>query len=198
MIYDELDVLPIKLYYKICKTGNVSLLSTEPSDEMNLLEIWDRLSDEFDDLQSSDTSKREFRLTKQTHLLECAYNMVNYCCVALEFNVNQDLIDLLIELGYSIDVSSNEKYQASLKKIRSKIKTNLIKVSALKNQLPKEENASSNIKVSLDEVMASFCAILGIDFDYNTISVTKFFAIQKQVDSKMKSYEKMANKLNGK
>lgn len=198
MIYDELDVLPLKLYYKICKTGNVNLLSTEPIDQAQLLSIWDRLSVEFEELQGSDTSKREFRLNKQISSLEYAYKMVNLCCVSLEFELDNEIVDLLNEHGFIIDTTSSGSYYNSIKRIRRKIETNLIKTSTLKNQLPKEEKNSSNTKINLDEVMASFCAILGIDFDYNTISVTKFNAIKKQVDNKMKSYEKMSNKLNGK
>ncbi|UYW02113.1 hypothetical protein K5I29_04220 [Flavobacterium agricola] len=198
MIYDELDVLPLKLYYKICKTKDVTLLSTEPADEVKLLEIWQRLTAEYEELESSESSKREFRLNKQISLLECAYNMVHLCCVELEVNIDNETIQMLNDLGFMVDTTSNELYYASISKIRKRIETNQIKIAALKNQLPKEEIKGNERKVNLDEVMASFCAILGIDFDYNTISVTKFNAIKKQVDNKMKSYEKMSNKINGK
>ncbi|UYW01796.1 hypothetical protein K5I29_02405 [Flavobacterium agricola] len=198
MIYDELDVLPLKLYYKICKTKDVTLLSTEPEDEAKLLEIWEKLTAEYEELESSESSKREFRLNKQIALLECAYNMVNLCCLELEVEFNNETVQLLSGLGFPIDTTSNESYYLSISRIRKRIETNQIKIAALKNQLPKEDIKGNDRKLSLDEVMASFCAVLGIDFDYNTISVTKFNAIKKQVDNKMKSYEKMNNKLNGK
>lgn len=192
MIFDELDILPIKLYYKICKTGNINLLSTEPT-EVDLLEIWQKMQDEFDELNDDDQDKRHKVIEKQINSHSLASEICRLACVSLEFEFNQDLIDMLRGLKFNVDTTSNESYYESIKKCRRQIETNKIKISTLKNQLPKE-NSDGN-KVSLDNIMASYCAILNIDFDYNLCTVTKFFALKKQVDLKIKSYEKMTENI---
>lgn len=192
MIFDELDILPIKLYYKVCKTGNINLLSTEPT-EVDLLEIWQKMQDEFDELNADDQDKRHKVIEKQINSHSLASEICRLACVSLEFEFNQDLIDMLLGLKFNVDTTSNETYYESIKKCRRQIETNKIKISALKNQLPKE-NSDGN-KVSLDNIMASYCAILNIDFDYNLCTVTKFFALKKQVDLKIKSYEKMTENI---
>jgi len=56
--------------------------------------------------------------------------------------------------------------------------------------LPKETEKGT---FTIDDVMASYSLILGFDFDYNFISYTKFYALQNQVNAKIKALEKQNN-----
>jgi hypothetical protein len=48
--------------------------------------------------------------------------------------------------------------------------------------------------LNIDDVLASFSSVLSIDFDFNIISVTKFFSLQKQVDKKVEILKKQLSK----
>jgi hypothetical protein len=51
-----------------------------------------------------------------------------------------------------------------------------------------------NYSTKVDDVLASFSSVLSIDFDFNIISVTKFFSLQKQVDKKVEILKKQLSK----
>lgn len=172
MTYDSLDILPIKLFYKIAETGDVSLLSDKKVDHKA---IWERLREDFKKYDNSTTE----RTLKQIERLKLQYQVVTSSVYVLRFDWSQAVVDLLKEQGYSIN---EETYSEDLDDIERQNESLLVKISYLQAKLPKENKQ----KVDLDEVMGSFSSILGFDFDYNTISVTKFFALEKQVRFKAK------------
>lgn len=193
MLYDSLDTLPIKLYYKISDTGNLKLLTDQEIEEETLNAIWDELVIGFDLLNKSNNSKKIFILNKEINSLEAIHKAVLMACESLSFEYDEYLIDIIKKYGFSFNDNSTEDYHNSIEKVIREAKSLVTKVNMLKNQLPKTEEED---KVSLDEVMASYSSVLGIDFDYNIISCTKFFALKKQVDIKVKSVEKKLQNLN--
>ena len=64
-----------------------------------------------------------------------------------------------------------------------------MKAKNIKKRLPKKDSNSVSTKVSIDRVFAFYSSVLGYDFEYNTISVTKVLALKEQVDNKLKSIE---------
>lgn len=194
MIYDSLDILPIKLYYKISDTGNLKLLTDKEIEEETLNTIWDELVIGFDLLNKSNNSKKIFILNKEINSLEAIHKAVLMACESLSFEYDQYLIDIIKKYGFSFNDNSTEDYHNSIEKTIREAKSLVTKVNMLKNQLPKTEEGE---KVSLDEVMASYSSVLGIDFDYNIISCTKFFALKNQVAMKVKSVEKQLQNLKG-
>jgi hypothetical protein len=64
-----------------------------------------------------------------------------------------------------------------------------MKAKNIKKRLPKKDANSVSVKVTTDRVFAFYTAVLGIDFDYNSVSVTKVLALKEQVDNKLKSIE---------
>lgn len=188
MIYDSLDIIPYKTFIKIVETGNVQLLSHDITDKSILNEVWDRIYQEhLQEAEETQDGKRIFRLAKEIDALGAKHKVILMACEALKFDWNDDLVDLLKKYGYAIRNTNTEDYYSDIQKIERESNALAIKASNLRNQLPK---SSDNQKVTIDDIMASYSAILGIDFDYNTLPYRKFFALQKQVDSKIKALEK--------
>lgn len=189
MIYDSLDILPIKLYYRIDASNEVKLLAlNEEVEENNLVSLWAKLKAEFTELDKSDTSKKIFRLSKQISDLEATYHAVLMSCESLGFEYDEKLIQVIRDYGFKFDDTNTKTYYDSIEKVIREAKSYVVKINRLKDQLPKNNDNSKS--VSLDEIMAGYSNTLGFDFDYNSISCTKFFALKNQVANKLKAIEK--------
>lgn len=188
MIYDSLDILPIKLYYRIEASNEIKLLAVnEEVEENKLVELWARLKADFSELDKSEVSKKVFRISKEISSLESTYHAVLMSCECLGFEYDEELIEIIKGYGFDFRFNNTKEYYSALEKVVREAKSYVVKINNLKKQLPKNNNDSN--KVSLDEIMASYSSALGFDFDYNTISCTKFFALKKQVDNKLKAVE---------
>src|SRR5690554_6028894 len=100
MIYKSINDLPVVLYYEILKSGNVSLLSSEKINSNELLELWQRIKDDFNERDNSQLNNKILTLLKHYEFYILKYDVVNRICESLRFSFNQELIDLLASIGY--------------------------------------------------------------------------------------------------
>lgn len=195
MIYDSLETLPYKLFVKIASNNdNINLLSTVPVQENELeklREIWKELFEEYKIISPNQEEYKLLGLKKDIGFLECKHKAISVALVALDFEYNQELVDILISYGYTL---TKENYYEDLKRISRESDGLLMKARNIKKRLPKVDENSVSTKVSLDRLFAFYTSVLGIDFDYNGISVTKFLGLKEQVDSKLKIAKEQAEK----
>lgn len=198
MIYDSLDIIPYKTFLKISETGNFKLLSDTENNEQTLISIWEKLFQEHLDYESTPESKKEFRITIDVDSLESEYKFIFGACDCLAFAMDDELIEILRGKRYKLRTDNTENYYSDLEMIKRFAKGLKIKINSLKSQLPKEENEESHSiqheQLTIDDVMAGYTMIVGYDFDYNTVTYTKFKAIKRQVSMKMKSISEQNNK----
>jgi hypothetical protein len=188
MIYKSLEYIPYKLFIEIVQTLDVLLLSDEAEkDEVKLNEMWEKIFQDHLEYTKTPDSLKTFNIEKQVAYLQSMRKVILMACESLSFDWDDDLIDMLRGFGYSIRNGSADEYYLDLKKVIRESKGIMLKLNQVEKQLPKR---SAGNEFKLDDVMASYSAILGIDFDYNAISYTKFFGLQKQVNAKIKSIEK--------
>jgi len=197
-LYNSLDIIPYKTFLKISETGNFSLLSDTETNNDVLVPIWEALFKEHLEYESTPESKKEFRITIDVESLETEYKFVLGACDCLEFAMDDELIEILRSKRYKLRTDNTENYYNDLGMIKRFAKGLKIKINSLKSQLPKdEENEESHSvqheKLTIDDVMAGYTMILGYDFDYNTVTYTKFKAIKRQVNLKMKSVAESNN-----
>jgi len=192
MIYRDIEYTPYKTLIKVLETNNFRLLTDDPdvTDE-ELAGAWDALHKEYLALNPSNDTERIVKITREVYYHELKYELVITYCKILAFNYNEVAIADLQEFGYDVN---DENYLERITVVQREAQGLLMKAKNLKKQLPVIKD---DIKVSLDEVLASYSAILGIDFDYNTVTVTKVIALGKQIDLKIKSYQQN-NIQNGK
>lgn len=192
--YDALDNIPKKVFIRIMETGNVSLLSNIETDEKKLIEIWEVLMQLHLDYNPTPESQRIFRLSKQVDMIEGKLNQIIFGLESLRFEFNQDEFDRINSMGYRIrlklledgETYCNETYHSDIDKVERDISSLIIKAKTIKQLLPKNDEKA---KHTIDDVMASYSAILGFGFNFNSITYTEFHGYARQVDLKIKALE---------
>lgn len=190
MIYKSLDTLPYKVFLKIAEDETkINLLSTDENSNDEVLKIiWNDLLKEYEELSNQKEEPRLFNMRKEISYLECKHKIIAFSLVALDFDYNQELVDLLSSYGYTV---TKENYYNDLEKVDRESQGLVLKIKRIKNAMPKEKKSGQ--KVSIDRIFAFYSSVLGYDFDYNTVSVTKVLALQDQVNDKIKALEKNNN-----
>jgi hypothetical protein len=178
---------------EIIETGDISLLSDESTPIEELVELWEIIFEDYKNRFDSDNTRKIFNLSKEIEYLEQKYLIIKMSIEALKFEVNDELIQILNDYGYSFDKS---KYFEELEKIDRESKGIEQKISLFKSQLPQqsEEKKDQKQSNSIINVMAGYAAILGFDFDFYSISVEKYYSLENQVKSKITAIEKQNSK----
>lgn len=198
-MFDTLDILPVKTYYKILETDNFHLLNPNGGeyDDAILLDLWDELKERFQELDNNQLTDKIFKLSKNYDYYILTYEVVLMSVESLEFRYDEELVILLKKLGYKV---RKESYIEDLENVKRFANGLLIKANHFKSQLPKQDiDVKSSENTTIDDVIASYEEVTGRDFgDYNTLACTKFLAIKKQVEAKIKQQEKQLAQLKNK
>ena len=199
MIYDTLDILPIKTFYKIQETANVGLLNPNGEQiDFDISELFDRLSDQFNTLDKGDGFDREFILEKEIAHLESKVKLLTLGVEILRFEYNDEIKNTIEkEIHHKIRTNRTEYYYKDLERIEKKTLLINAKIQRLKDQ-QKSNNGNESSNSTIDDTLASICSILGVSFDFNTIPCTTYLAYKKQTNSKIKAQEEQLQKLNTK
>jgi len=188
MIYDKLRKLPKVIQMDIYETGDLTLISDEDTPIDQLIDLWTKLEDEFSRKYNKKGVDDIFNLEREIEYQSNRYLIINSCCEQLLFDKTPEVIQVLKEQGYSFDENSVD-FKSQLDRIHRESKGIIIKINQLKDKLPKVEEGKS-FENNIIEVMANYSAILGIAFDFNTVSVEAFHSYESQVKAKIKNLEK--------
>lgn len=196
MIYDTLDVLPVKTFYKIQETSNFNLLNPKNIEIEDLPSLFDDLSDEFNKLDKGEGFDREFILQKEISHLESKVKVLTLGVEILRFEYDDEIKNTIEkEIHHKIRTNRTEYYYKDLERIEKKTLLINAKIQRLKDQ-QKSNNGSESSNSTIDDMLASICTILGVSFDFNTIPCTTYLAYKKQTQSKIKAQEEQLQKLN--
>ncbi|WP_445453088.1 hypothetical protein [Flavobacterium sp. 25HG05S-40] len=190
MIYKTLRTLPKVTQIEIIETGNIRLLcSNEEEIDINELAlIWEQLQADFNEKYNKQQHSKVFNVYKEIEYLDKKYTIIKCAVDSLEFNVDNDLIELLQSYGYRLTL---ENYNEDLKRIDRESEAITIKINKFKEKLPKQSEQTESSGFSIIENMGAFISILGFDFDFYTVSVEKYHdALEKQVKNKIAAIEK--------
>lgn len=201
MIYNSLKILPIVVFFEILETKNINLLVKKRTwffktyvgkwivkwfykelTEKELHKLWDFLYDEYKTLDPNNQNNKTLKLSQKIDSLITKFKAVRLSVECLKTKRNDELINSLKKDGYKL---SDETFKVDLERIEREAQALLLRAETFKRQLPKQDKKEANIF----DVMASYSLILGFDLDYYSTSVLKFFAIQNQVEIKIKVLE---------
>ena len=190
MTYKTLETTPYKVILKIINdpVSNLHLLTDDENPDLEKLGgIWVSIFDELTELDNINASNEILQIEREISALKCKHDFIQLSILALEFEYEQELADMLREYGYTI---TTVNYYDDLDRIRRESKAILSIIKRHEKNLPKQEESADFNKVNIDEVLAFYCTVLGgLDFDYNTVTYTKVMAVQKQVSEKIKAIE---------
>lgn len=192
MIYDKLRKLPKVIQMEIYESGDLNLLTDEEKPIEELIELWQKIEEEFARKYNKKGVDEIFSVEKEIEYQQNRYFIINSCCEQLLFEKNSKVIEILKEQGYSFDENADD-FKSQIDRIHRESKGILIKVNQLKNKLPKVDE-SKVFENNIISVMASYSAVLNVPFDFNTISVEAFHAYEAQVKAKIKNLEAQASK----
>ena len=192
MIYNSLEILPYKTFFKIVDSQDVSLLKNgAEAEEKDLKELWESLLKEYNEISPEKEEMNLLRVKRDIEAIECKYKAIQVSLSALDFHYDDELMEILKSYGYKL---TKENYYDDLKRISRESEALLMKSANIKKKLPKVDANSASTKVTIDRLFAFYSSVLGFDFDYNTIPVTKVLALKEQVNSKIKSQENNTKK----
>lgn len=184
MLYNKLSILPMVLFAEINETNDISLLSTEQTDEFELLELWEKLKSEYDKKYGNSSGKKNFNLIKEIDFVQKKYIIVKMCIEALKFEVNNDVLEILSDHGYTIDLNN---FHSEIKRISEGSENILMKIKELQNKLPKqEEGDNTSARDNVLNSLSAYSMVLGFDIDYYNVSVEKYFLLNKNATEKIK------------
>lgn len=195
MTYKTLETTPYKVILKIINdpVSNLHLLTDDEHPDLEKLGgIWVSIFDELMELDNSNASDEILQIEREISALKCKHDFIQLSILALEFDYDEELANILREYGYTLTTAN---YYDDLDRIRRESKAILSIIKRHEKNLPKKEEDADFNKVNIDEVLAFYCTVLGgLDFDYNTVSYTKVMALQKQVSEKIKAIEESNRK----
>lgn len=195
MTYKTLETTPYKVILKITNdpVSNLHLLTDDENPDLEKLGgIWVSIFEELMELDNSNASNEILHIEREISALKCKHDFIQLSILALEFDYDEELADMLREYGYALTTAN---YYDDLDRIRRESKAILSIIKRHEKNLPKKEEGDDFTKVNIDEVLAFYCTVLGgLDFDYNTVTYTKVMALQKQVTEKIKAIEESNRK----
>lgn len=188
MIYDSLDIIPAKLYFKIEQTEDVNLLSTEKTNK-DLSILWEKLKEDYQLLNPDKANNQIIDLSKKMESLFAKFEATKLSVFHLKNKKDQDLIDLLKSYGYKLDLN---KYQTHLDIIEKENKALLNKINTINEKLERlKPKQNGNTTTTFDEVVLSYSSLTNAGFiDTNKITITQYNALINLGNKKIKELEK--------
>lgn len=189
-MYDSIDVIPAKIYFKILETGDISLLSKEEEDAGVLALIWELIEAQHEELTQGKEEKKVLDLSKSIESLASRYESIRIAVYYLRREHDQELFDLLVGKGFNLDGDIQE----ALDRVDRESEGIIAKIERLSLKIPKI-NKESSAKTNFDKVVLSYGAITGLGFvDTNNITITQYYALIETGNEKIKALEGAANK----
>lgn len=196
MIYNSIDTLPVKLFYRIQESGDFNLLNPQEKEHSeDLQDLFDQLTDSFNKIDKGSSYDSEFFLQKEIAHMEAKKSACRIGIEILRFEFVQEVKEGIEEaLNMKIRTNLTNYYFKDLERAEEKISRLDSKLTDLKMQL-KSKGKSAGASSTIDDILASISTILGVSFDFNTITCTTYLAYKKQTESKIKAQEEQLRTL---
>lgn len=195
-MYKSLDYLPWKIFLIISENLDmVYLLSKEDRDSTDFTaseisafrSAWDKMLSEYEKLTPKSEADRFLKIEREVAYFKAKFKLIHIYCKILRFDWHEEIALELLEFGYTL--RDDENYYSDIDRIERESEGLLSKAEDFENQLPKHDLESAGSKTTPDQMLASISAILGFDFDYNFVSVTKVQALLESVSQKVKAMQ---------
>lgn len=195
MKYITLDTIPYKLFVQIANEGDVSLLDEDEKDITLLGEIWQKMYNEHLYRNQSSESKKIFKISKDIDSLLAINKVLLMACESLRFQYNNELHELVRSYGFNLNLDDTELYYQDIERMEREANAFIVKAERYKSMIPlPKKNQKEKHSYSIDDVLASYCAILGFNIgDFNTISYNAYHGYEKQVKNKIENLNKQTN-----
>ena len=193
MTYDSLEILPYKLFLKISNTGDVSLLTDDKEKILSADKIWEKLLEEFNQLDPSNKLKKLVRTLVEIEEYRCQYDGLQIAINSLKFDRNIDLENAIREQGFTL---TEDNFEDDLLRVEQESQALLMFIDELEATLPTYNGEKAT---NIDKVILGYGSFTGMQYtDTNSITVTQFYALKELFDEKLKVVKEQQAKLKSK
>lgn len=189
MIYNSIDTIPAKLFFKIVKSGDTKLLAVNENeiDVDELEKIWNRILEEDSKITENKEESKVLNISKKIESTASKLEKVKLAIFYLSVMADDEIIEMLKKDGYTFsgdlkkDLEKIERFSEALK----------IKIDKYSNDLNDiiKKDSDEDSEVPFDEVVLSYGVITGIVFKTNEITLSEYRALIKIGNKKMKVLE---------
>jgi len=184
-LYNSVDTIPAKLYYKIVSSGDLTLLSSEKLEEKELIEIWETIQNEDAELSPGGKADKIINVSRKIEAIAAKYDAVNLAVYYLERNEDEELINQLKKYNYKF----SGDLQEDLKTIARENKALILIIKRYQKQLPQQDEENTS-KSTLDDNILQYAVITGLGFiDPNTIVLSTYRSLINVGNQKIKALE---------
>lgn len=184
MTYNRLDIIPLKIFLEVYNTENLTLLTDNKKDLISIREVWKQMKAEYELLGLSGNANKLLKLVSRIEALKVKYDSIGFALTALRFDEDIDLMAKLNSYGYTIN---KKTYFQDIDRIDRESQSITLKIKRLEQKLPKKDENEK--KTTIDRVILGYCAISGLNFDTNKITVIQFHSLKELAEEKIKQLE---------
>lgn len=185
MIYDSLDIIPAKIFFRIQSSGDLFLLTDQNKSEQELKTIWELLESEHNEINPNKDENRSLNIFRKMEELSSKYESIKLAVHHLKNHLDLELVDLLKSYNYKFTNNINK----DLSRIERESKAFEVKISRIQSKLPKEKEEDKSV-ISFDQVVLSYSSLVGSGFvDTNSITITQYYALVNIGNQKLKALE---------
>ena len=189
MTYTSLDTIPLKLFYQILTSGDVSPLMDHKDDLKNVTEVWNQIKEDFEKLDPGNSIQKTFKTLREIEEYRSQYNGIQFAVEALKFDRDLDLENELRQFGFRL---TEDDFINDLDKIKNESQALLMFIEELEATLPTHEGKKAN---TIDKVILGYASYTNLQYtDTNKITVTQYYGLKEIFDEKLKAMRQQAQK----
>jgi hypothetical protein len=178
--YDSCKTLPLRIFFDIIESGNIELLVIDGKvDKAELIEAWEGIINEYADLDDNHTINDVLDKQDQLFTQAALYCEIKGMLIYLIGAHDQEYVDRLNELGYTINVNSQKEKIESIQNNDRRANHISTRMQFIKKSIEKYSEESGK-KGSFDEVMASIAMELKLE-PSEDITVSRYLAYKKKI-----------------
>lgn len=179
------------------------LIKEDTANQSDLAKAWELIYNEYAQLNESIVYRTVLSYEKEISRLTERYSQITTACLVLSVKHSKYFIQLLKDFGYNytFNYADKESFEADLENVLKKSKSILIQKEQKEKAYQKFMSEQKNEKVTaqyFDDCLTAISQFMRIDYQPETIKLTKFVNILKKMNSYNEKLNEQNNKVNGK
>ena len=203
-IYCRCSEIFLSQFIECLINNNLQVLIKEgTATQSDLAKAWELIYNEYAELNESVVYRMVLSFEKEISRLDERYTQIKTACLVLSVKHSKYFIQLLKDFGYNyqFDYANKDSFEADLINVLKKAKSILIQKEQKEKAYQKYMSEHTGQKVTpsyFDDCLTAISQFMRIDYNPETIKLTKFVNILKKMNSYNEKLNEQNNKVNGK
>jgi len=184
MNYKSIKDLPLKVFFEISETGDITLLGDDPQDV--LIDRWEQIIIDYGKHDENQSVSNVIEKSDQLYNQAALYCEIKGMLLYLIGADKQEYVDRLNELGYKIDDSNHKSKIKSIQQNDRRVNNISTRMQLIQKDIDKYQDGK---KATFVSVMAWISSNLGFE-PSDDIVVLKYLEYKKLIIEKQKAKRK--------